>query len=294
MQSESTIKTYTKALTLFNDKIILEDPDQTYNNLKNSLSNKGTLISFQRIKTILCAINWVLRDNNYDPKLISQYSEYIKKLREESDKRQFDPETDANKIPAWSHFIDISNKLHIKHNENYNNKKLHKLYIISLLFTKLPPRRVLDYACMFYIEGNQIDDHKQYINVNDLKNYLFYNKSLDKALFIFNRYKTVNTYKTQVFKVNNNIKSELLNYIISNNIKHNMSLFGIKNLSDDWQSYFSILIKRAFNGATVNILRHSFITYLYQNPPETPQLKIISEFMAHSLQTQLSYRRNLK
>lgn len=285
-------KKYKNALRLYCSDLNINKPYINFISLCYQISQKNKkYLSNETIKTSLSAIIWYLKNNNkknQHTKLIKEYSLFVRHMRYICYYKTQNPNNNNHKVPAWNILLERS-----KYLETLVDKNAETYYLISCLYTLVPPRRVIDYACMF-ININDISDPRKLQNINDNKNYFYFNitNNKEQGYFIFNRYKTVSTYKSQIFRISSELTTIILEYIKLKKLKTNDSLFNIKRLEDTEQPFFYTLIKKTF-GYTVNSIRHSYINYIFDNNelPSTHEIKTSSTYMAHNIQTHLDYRR---
>jgi hypothetical protein len=178
-----------------------------------------------------------------------------------------------NNFLNWSEIMDIYEK--IKNNENLKNIVFVSLFILQ------PPRRLQDYQYLklIYNKPSKLDKNYNYLVLKD------------KPYFIFNKYKTSSKYGTQKIDINKKLKPLLIKYIENNKINENDIVFN------NWSNKtFEQKIKKLFNKytdkiITINILRHSYISYM----TDTNKLKTLNDreqlaySMAHSVKISLLY-----
>lgn len=324
--SETTIKKYDNMRRLFWNDLDIYSPNETFINLLYQKSERNqTYISNETIKLCLNSIIYYLR-GEYDKKpsdklsrIIQEYSNYINHMRKICLYKTQNINTNTDNVPEWKYFLNIHKNLkdQFKELENtyniklldaeYNNKininipkykQILKKYLISSLYVTLPPRRLLDYSQMYiYINDSETDIEDIINNDNYDKNYFYYNDSnpYDVAsYFIFKKYKTYNTYKTQVFPINEELKDLIILYAEYNNILNGCNLL-FKNVTNTVEIQLNNILKTIFN-TSVDIIRHSYISNIFnkKNIPSNNDIKKISTFMGHNIATHINYRRNTK
>jgi len=134
----------------------------------------------------------------------------------------------------------------------------------------LEPRRSMDYALMKISNYNPEVDN-------------FYKS----GKFYFNQYKTASSYGLKVIVV-----PKPLNALIKKWIKLNPTdyfLFG-KSLKPLSSSQISKILNKIFEkNVSVDMLRHIYLSNLYQNMPELKKMEQTASNMGHSLTTALEY-----
>lgn len=283
--SASSLKQYNSTYRLFCSDLNINKPNETFINLCYKISQRTKkIISNETIKTALSAILYKLKENNANKDLINEYSLLVIHMRKICMYKTQNPLMNNN-IPDWNYLLERHD--YWKDADEINSDIY---YIISGLYTIVPPRRIIDYAFMYICHKNI--NPVSLKNLNDEKNYFYYYN--DKAYFIFNNYKTKKTYGSQIFKVPEELKDIIIDYINKRNLKNNDNLFMIQN-NNAGKIQFYRLIQKTFD-CSVDVIRHSYISYLFddiENLPTTQELKQSSIFMAHSISMHLDYRKEI-
>jgi len=235
-------------------------------------------------KTKLASIVVLLESLKAAPALVDKYRALMLNDSESSkreEEKQEMTEKQKKAIKPWETFKTIAES-NLKKYKNLLVQPVDTLtddernnlinLIISLIYTELPPRRLLDYQ-EFKI-GGTID--------KDTDN--FWDKK--KKQFVFNNYKTRATYGTQRV----NIPSFL-----------NTILGKYQKLIGDWllgeggmsKTMLNRRVQRVFGpGASVNTLRHSYITsVVLKDMPRLQALQEVAREMGHSLEEQMLYKK---
>ena len=147
--------------------------------------------------------------------------------------------------------------------------------LIFALYTDYAPRRIKDYSelVIFLSEIELVD----LAIIPEDKNYLVYNNLMEPIGFSIANYKTSKTYGT--FRRNIEKNSNLYNLIVNFtglSPVHNSILFGNTYGEFYYEEYFSLIIGNMFENATlqilgkkvratVNTIRHSYVTYVVEN-----------------------------
>jgi hypothetical protein len=236
---------------------------------------------FKRRKTILASLI-VLNGNNDDinDKYRSLMKEDIQKYDEEIDSQQKSDSQRKNWI-SQNDLFDIRNDLKSEFNslskkQKITKRDIHKMmdYVILCLYTMIPPRR-LEYI------------HTKFKNYDkDSDNY--YDKK--SKVLGFNIYKTFKTYGKQNVKVPKDLMM-VLNSWIKVVDKYDSDIeFLLFNSNDNplSQNQLKNKIQNLTNGASVNILRHSFLSEKFRDI-DLNKMKNIAEDMGHDVEMQMRY-----
>ena len=270
---ENSIKTYTRNIALLrehvgytkNNFLFLDDTAQ----IVEIINEKYKTTSSR--KTIYNSIYTVIKDTKLT-ELTKDF--YYKKMTEY--RTQLNKETDENKMSEsqkekWTSWDNITRVPELIGTEMKalmplaNKRKklqyfnLYKKYMISSLYTKLPPIR-LDYYQIKIFDTKQRTNDINYIVINDEEVKLYLNdyknvKKMGKVVLDYpeNVEKDLRTWYK--FKVENDYPSEYLFYSsIKNNTLFTSNSFG-KFLTLIFNKYIKIPI-------TVNMLRHIYETEL--------------------------------
>ena len=271
--SENTIKQYIQNLRLYCYNLDLFEPNKNFIKLHHKISErKKCLISKETIKSCLNAIIWILKETYEEEEIknvLDEYKELVKHLRLSCIYDTYNQDRNNFKVPYW--------EIIIKRRDE--NKLDDDKYLISSLYTYMPPRRIKDYSNMYYITSKNNKKNKN-------KNYF----CMKEKCFIFNNYKTKNTYGEQIIKISDNLYKIIEKYINKKNKKNGDILLDINN--DKYDNKIKRLLKDSL-GCGVDSLRHSFISYTYSKKLLTIQeIQELSNLMGHSIKTHLGYRKN--
>lgn len=271
--SYNTIKQYIQNLRLYCYNLNLFEPYKTFIKLHHKISErKKCLISKETIKSCLNAIIWILKetyDENQIKNILDEYKSLVKHLRLSCIYDTYNQNRNNSKVPYWEILLK-------RKDENKDNDDK---YLISCLYTLIPPRRIKDYSNMYYITSKNNKKEKS-------KNYF----CLKEKCFIFNNYKTNKTYGEQIIKINDELFKILEKYVNKYKKKNGDILLDINN--DKYDNKIKRLLKDSL-GCGVDNLRHSFISYTYSNQLLSIQeIQELSNLMGHSIKTHLGYRKN--
>ena len=275
----SSINTYNSILSNLLKKL-------DYTDYKDLLKQKKLLLHLKDIKpsnrkTTLSAVVVLFSNDTYkDNKALLKYKKVLKEdsdlTNTEQDKQQKTQKQEDN----WIDWKDIKDKYIELENDTkhlFNKSKLSmkdkqelQNYIILSCYVLVEPRRLLDWV---EFKVNNIDKAKDnYMNNNN---------------FVFNNYKTKGKYDSQTVAIPKDLKKILsiwiklidCDYLFCDS--NNNKLTSVK-LN---QRLNKILGKKA----SVNIIRHSFLTNKYKDIPALTDMKKTAENMGHSVEEALKY-----
>jgi integrase len=211
----------------------------------------------------------------YYYKSINKYSDNMKKmfkpvidnfnnvLRNKIEENKLQGNQKKNYI-EWEDVIEIYKKL--EKTEYDRSLKSYVDFVLLSLYVLFPPRRSKDYAIM------KIGKPK-----GKSFNYYWNGK------FYFNNYKTSKDIGNQIFDVPTNLVNIINDFIKKYKVT---GLLLKKNIQGIYSKLASLLGKQA----SVNILRHSYISYvLNNNKLSIKDKREIANKMAHSITTQAEY-----
>ena len=155
-----------------------------------------------------------------------------------------------------------------------NQTQMHEFckFILLSCFVYIEPRRAMDYSEM------------KIRNINpETDNFI----DIQRKVFVFNKYKTAKTYGSQAVP----IPSPLIHWIIlwSNFNKSDYLLIKKSGSKLNPNSITSMFYQIFKSNVSVNILRHSYLSSLYQNIPQLVQMKQTAKNMGHSVDMALQY-----
>ena len=251
-------------------------------------------LSQSSLKTYYSMIKATLRDlkdsrfsevmKRYDQK----FNDYATVQKERDEKQELSVQ-ETKKWLCWSCIDGLRDKLLGDYKEN-NEWKTFQEYLIICLYTLMPPER-LDYSPMRFV-GEMPDDKTT--------NYCVLLP--EKATFVLNAYKTawrmekgVLTHRPAVYDA-----PPLMFAVLEEWRKLNKSEWLIvkKNSATEpmsshelGQTIQRLLQRETKTPATLNIIRHSYITHLREGEMPLLEKKRIAERMGHSLSTAEKYIR---
>ena len=117
--------------------------------------------------------------------------------------------------------------------------------------------------------------------------------------FIYNNYNTFSTFGQQIININLDLSMILEEYIINNKIKNGEFLFGLprdrRESNTNFSKNITTLFSKIFGQSAISCrwIRISFATYLSTLQLSLSQREQYSFKMAHSVQTNLGYVKNV-
>lgn len=183
----------------------------------------------------------------------------------------------------WSTFVAITNRLeksvkpllNLKDELTADEFQKVQEYIIASLYTRIPPRRLKDYTDM------KLKDVKK-----ETDNYVELKKT---PQFVFNSYKTSKIHGQQTVELPKDLASVIKKWMSLNT--HPSFLVDTKGNAMT-VTKLNITLGRIFDGASVNILRHSFISDKLKHMPKLKEMQELADDMGHTVSEQLKYRVN--
>lgn len=271
-------------IKVYNDFEFLKDTDKVLKIIKNNFSSNSNTYS-----TAINAISATLgRLRDYQDVYNTVYmplnkSLSIKKQTEQKSKEHILDDNEKTNYLPWDKIIKLESL--VKKTQNPEN------IAIFYLYTQIPPRRVADYEAL-----KIAIDNKDFIP-NNSENYVLINQKQNKVeKIILNKYKTSKKYKQFVIEqVPKKLSDSIINLIIEKNLQPNQFLFQNEKNKRYAQSFSSrikqVFLESANKGITVNILRHSFISYALKGKVSLLKKEKIAKEMGHSVAMQAEYER---
>lgn len=273
-----------KKLKVFNDFEFLRDTDKVLQILKDNYSHTTTSYS-----TMVNSISSILaRLNNYNDIYNNVYKPLnielaIKKKTEQLDSENKLTEKEKQNFMTWDKIVSLENAV-----KNTNINPVENL-VIFYLYTQIPPRRLEYGSLVIQIENQFEDDNKT--------NYVVLDSKLKTVKrIILNSYKTSKTYgKFVIENVPKKLSEAIAELIKEQDYKAGENLF-MNTKGKAYENSFSSRLKDVFVQAvnkpiTLNILRHSFVSYHIRGNISNKKKTEYAMAMGHSLETQDLYRR---
>ena len=246
-----------------------------YDNLKQLYPNKTTLkvylIPYVVLFGYLSQISYFKKKYEYFNQIIINLNNDYEKIRDDNAVS----DEDKDKI-----ITDYSEETIMKNMDKLDTPLEKVIYGIYML---LPPRR-LEFIQM-YVTTNSA-------RLDDDKNYLVLTKRFPTH-FIFNNYKTSDTYGSQNITIPTPLRKIIHDYITSNKLKSGDKFIGlnynqfIKLIKDTFKKVYGV------DGITNRWLRISYATYIDGLNISNNDKQNIVELMGHSVLQSSKYRKLL-
>lgn len=282
MPSENTTADYRRKLARLDKKNIdyknFEDVNGLINSVKTSKRADGGDISIGTFKGYLVAIQWYIKATGGDEEHVKILGNKIKELSGVIEKKI---KTNALIGEQKNTYLDWEDVIRtFKHmQKNYKkNKTCHTNYAIVSCYVLLPPRRLKDYGYMKLLKNEQ----------DFIEGYNYYSR--DNKMFIFTNYKTGKFYKKQSIRIPDRLASILNEFIDMRDISDN--LFGVSPPAIQMRLTRTFL-KYNKKRVSVNILRHSYITWMKNSGNMNGKEETVSRIMGHSVNMQNDYYKDL-
>jgi len=246
-------------------------------NIKNANSKKSYIAS---ILYILRPYN--TKNDEFKKNIYLEYINIIAKNINDDKLKQSKNEKEQKNWISQSQLKEIYNDLYNKYSYLLNQKKLtqkeyqllQNLLILSLYYLN-QPRRLKDYCLMkYYYIDKKIDNYIDYKNKH----------------FVFNNFKTSKFYENNKVNINNDLYDMLIKFIkIKKENKFNDSYLlenekGDKLSNTNLNQRLNIILGK---NISVNNLRKSFLTDIYENIPSLEFINSISNNLGNSFNEQL-------
>lgn len=270
----------------FNEDLILSQMtyinnniEPTINTLRTQYKNDNTFRTYINILVVITSHLKTLNKSVYQT--LTKLNIHLNNVITEKRKENKINKEDEDKI------IDLDKSAIIANINKLSNIDDRLIYGLYSLF----PARRLEWRLTKLI----LDETT---NINDIQyNYLILKNG--KYEIIFNNYKTATTYGKQIFKIDDNELTNILNdYILNTKLLNNDFLFSLKNNKNKVisQSNFSHLISNVFKKVynipiSIRFLRMSHITYLLNKNPSIKEMELLAYKMGHSKEEQGLYKK---
>lgn len=195
-------------------------------------------------------------------------------------------EKEEKKYIEYDRIIDLRTRLEKIFEKNQSERAYHD-YMLLCTYTMFPPRRVLDYAVMKITDKNPDTLSKEY-------NYLFIDKKEKTMWFVFNVYKTSDSYGIQKFQVPRDLQAIYYKWIeLYGNSEFLLGMDDRYSPNENRLTKYMIRLFEKYTGipAGVSVIRHSYISHATQKNMTLREREELSKKMAHSIYLQLQYAR---
>lgn len=279
-------KTYVFPQTLF---------EESENIIKLLLKKYNITTVITYISGILWKIGSLYNDNKYDndyiDKLLQKYQKYQSDLKKQIEKDSIGNENtltekEKRNFLYWEDIIKVYNTL--LDNLDKNNYNLFLDFVIIALYVLHPPTRA-DYANMYIFS----DDSQVPSEIKD--NYCVLQTN---PRFVFNNYKTSKIKGTVTIEIDKTLHDILLDWACINKSNFLLASYSSKNntykpLSENnlANRIKYIFMKQTNKPASINTLRHSFISYNSKYDQNVINKQTNANKMMHSLEMADKYRR---
>lgn len=239
-------------------------------------------LSSSSLKTYYSAIRNAIKDDSRFAEVGSLYANELKKLTDESRAKEDDQTLTEDEKKKWICWNCVGNVRTTLLDDYYDKPTLENYqdYLIICLYSLQEPVR-LDYAPMRFVEEAPKDSEE---NFCELKG--------DRATFVLNSYKTARKYGTMYLDA----PPELVDVLKKWRTINTTEWFLLKGQRPMTSQELGLEIKGIFLrllniGATLNILRHSYRTFLHEGEPSLAHQKETARRMGHSVLMGQRYRR---
>ena len=239
-------------------------------------SDETRIQQFQSLASILI----VLRGFTSTYKFYSEQSVSMRKAKDSIDDQNILTKREKANMLPWAKIKKIKP-------ENAHDDALIGLY------TLIPPRR-LEYRIMKLTTSEEgLNKNKEGLNEKKF-NYLLLNARGKPIKVIFLNYKTASTFGKQEFLIPRALSGKLKAYITEAGLNDGDFLFG-KSKTEAYKSFSSYVTKvfKKYTGKSlsVNLLRHSFISWYLKKTHYLAEQKVVANKMGHGVMMQLKYNR---
>jgi integrase len=189
---------------------------------------------------------------------------------------------EKEKFLTWQDIVAIREKMKGDTDMSIMSKAFQDLVIISL-YTYLPPAR-LDYGALKIVHAlpEKLTGNYYYIN------------SVDPEIVLTN-YKTAKRYGNHHIKITGELSLLLKKYV---SLLPEDAVYLLENVNDDFMSegtlsrrISSVFEKYAGKNISVNILRHSYVTYHMEGQKSKREMDEFAKGLMHSTATDVIYRK---
>jgi uncharacterized protein with HEPN domain len=287
--SDSTQGIYFENIGTLRNKYFISDLED-YDNVMSKINH----LSKNTVKIFCISIMYwnreikkSLKNGEYQEITEETVKKYRDKIRElniiNNNIEELGEKTEKQKnMLEWKQIIDIRNDM-------INKNRYSLETCIICMYSYIPPRRLLDYSLMYFIDEDHYDT---FVEDND-KNYCI--RKDNKLYLKVNRFKMSHKMSSIIFSVHEKLKDIILGYIEKNKIKSGELLLGYKQETSLSTAIRKILEPYAKNNGC-NLLRHAYATFINSYPKYLTLRfkKKIALLMGHSLMQNLGYSKQVE
>lgn len=262
------------------DMKFLLDVPTVQNYIELTYSNVNTQIQYYK------SIVGVIRRLKFDAELVDKYAKLMMEAKSQSDAIRGENRLTKKELANYVEWSEILNM-------TISSLSVEDQLLYTLL-TALPPRR-LDYKYLKVADGSA--------KLSKKFNYLIINNGMPSKLIYYN-FKTAKSHGALTIDLNSNDESPYFNYslvreAINNWYKASPCVVGelvFKNSDGNLYSDFSKRLHKLFQQfepklISTNILRHAFLTHVYNQDVNLNTLKKVAQYMSNSVLEGLAYRK---
>jgi hypothetical protein len=283
MRSKKTERDYARKLLCMENGGInykeISDIDEYISKLKTKKTKNGKTLAIGTVKSYLISTQWYLKEHNGKKEYQLAISKEIERISIDQTAKTSKNILMGTQIENYLEWDKITAEYKLLISGYKKNATIYKTYVLLSCYILLCPRRLLDFALMYVGSKDTILDPSKNYYIKGCK------------YFVFSNYKTQKNYKTQYIGICDKLAIILDEYIDKYNITG--SLFGMTT------NAISMKLRRFFHSRTgknvsVNILRHSFISWATDTGLINKHRSLIANLMSHSIPMQLEYYKLLE
>lgn len=287
--SANSVKTYVSILANLH-KNIFNSEEESLNNFLNKQRIMEYLedVEGSKRKTILASLVVLLGDQvplEYQATMSSDSKEYKEQeAKQEKTEKQEDNWVGQDELNEKMSILETNAKRLMKNKDGIGMNELQEIqqYILLCLVSGkyIPVRRSLDWTEM------------KLKNATEQDNEIHFGKGKNSNKFIFRRYKTDKVFGVQELIIPTELKKILMKWVeILNRVCPNNEYLLVDSKC---QKLIPVKITQRLNkifgkSASINILRHSYVTDKTKNIPSLVELEEDAKGMGHGLREHLCY-----
>jgi len=256
----------------------IDDITKYINDIDNIKTKRGKPITPNTKKMYLATSLWYVSNNSKNEEHCAALREAKNKLVatiRRTVKRHVLTGTQIDNYMNWSDILNVYEKVKSVRDRS---PLAYKTYVLLSLYVKLCPRRLKDYALMRITDS---DDNLD-------KNYNYY--VTHRSCFVFSNYKTKKRYRTQYIGVPDELNAILKEYIEKYKVSGDLLGLTVRAIEMRLLRLFN---KHAKKQVSVNILRHSYISWMIDSGKMKGNEFLVSRLMGHSMSMQKDYYKDI-